>query len=153
MSSNQIHLQDERRKLMKEILDLYDPQNEGFVKSEDTPKILQAMGRTLEENEVQNFLKTADPENTGKISKDNFLTTTETLFSLNNDGVNELLDAFKVFDVNNTGKISVKNFKKVLVDVGKNFTEAEADDIIKYINVDKDGNINIEEFIQVWKFQ
>ena len=153
MSSNQIHLQDERRKLMKEILDLYDPQNEGFVKSEDTLKILQAMGRTLEENEVQNFLKSADPENTGKISKDNFLTTTETLFSLNNDGVNELLDAFKVFDVNNTGKISVKNFKKVLVDVGKNFTEAEADDIIKYINVDKDGNINIEEFIQVWKFQ
>ena len=153
MSSNQIHLQDERRKLMKEILDLYDPQNEGFVKSEDTPKILQAMGRTLEENEVQNFLKTADPENTGKISKDNFLTTMETIFSLNNDGVNELLDAFKVFDVNNTGKISVKNFKKVLVDVGKNFTEAEADDIIKYINVDKDGNINIEEFIQVWKFQ
>ena len=153
MSSNQIHLQDERRKLMKEILDLYDPQNEGFVKSEDTPKILQAMGRTLEENEVQNFLKSADPENTGKISKENFLTTMETLFSLNNDGVNELLDAFKVFDVNNTGKISVKNFKKVLVDVGKNFTEAEADDIIKYINVDKDGNINIEEFIQVWKFQ
>ena len=153
MSSNQIHLQDERRKLMKEILDLYDPQNEGFVKSEDTPKILQAMGRTLEENEVQNFLKSADPENTGKISKDNFLTTMETLFSLNNDGVNELLDAFKVFDVNNTGKISVKNFKKVLVDVGKNFTEAEADDIIKYINVDIDGNINIEEFIQVWKFQ
>ena len=153
MSSNQIHLQDERRKLMKEILDLYDPQNEGFVKSEDTPKILQAMGRTLEENEVQNFLKSADPENTGKISKDNFLTTMETLFSLNNDGVNELLDAFKVFDVNNTGKISVKNFKKVLVDVGKNFSEAEADDIIKYINVDKDGNINIEEFIQVWKFQ
>ena len=153
MSSNQIHLQDERRKLMKEILDLYDPQNEGFVKSEDTPKILQAMGRTLEENEVQNFLKSADPENTGKISKDNFLTTMENIFSLNNDGVNELLDAFKVFDVNNTGKISVKNFKKVLVDVGKNFTEAEADDIIKYINVDKDGNINIEEFIQVWKFQ
>ncbi len=153
MSSNQIHLQDERRKLMKEILDLYDPQNEGFVKSEDTPKILQAMGRTLEENEVQNFLKSADPENTGKISKDNFLTIMETIFSLNNDGVNELLDAFKVFDVNNTGKISVKNFKKVLVDVGKNFTEAEADDIIKYINVDKDGNINIEEFIQVWKFQ
>ena len=153
MSSNQIHLQDERRKLMKEILDLYDPQNEGFIKSEDTPKILQAMGRTLEENEVQNFLKSADPENTGKISKENFLTTMETIFSLNNDGVNELLDAFKVFDVNNTGKISVKNFKKVLVDVGKNFTEAEADDIIKYINVDKDGNINIEEFIQVWKFQ
>ena len=153
MSSNQIHLQDERRKLMKEILDLYDPQNEGFVKSEETSKILQAMGRTLEENEVQNFIKSADPENTGKISKENFLTTMETLFSLNNDGVNELLDAFKVFDVNNTGKISVKNFKKVLVDVGKNFSEEQADDIIKYINVDKDGNINIEEFIQVWKFQ
>ena len=153
MSSNPILLQDERRKLMKEILDLFDPQNEGFVKSEDTTKILQAMGRTLEEDDTQNFLQAADPDDTGKISKENFLTTVEALFSLSKDNVNELLDAFKVFDVNNTGKISVKNFKKVLVNIGKNFSEEEADDIIKYINVDKNGNIDIEEFIQVWKFQ
>ena len=54
MSSNQIFLQDERRKLMKEILDLYDPNNEGFIHSKDTLKILQAMGRTLEEDEANN---------------------------------------------------------------------------------------------------
>ena len=69
MSSNQIYLQDERRKLMKEILDLYDPDNEGYVNSKDTSKILRAMGRTLEEDDEQNFLQAADPEETGKISK------------------------------------------------------------------------------------
>ena len=136
MSSNQIYLQDERRKLMKEILDLYDPNNEGYVNSSDTVKILKAMGRTLEEDDEQNFLATA-----------------EALFSLTKDDVSELMDAFKVFDINNTGKISVKNLKKILVKIGKDFTEEEADDIIKYIKVDKEGNIDIEDFIQNWKFQ
>ncbi len=143
MASKQIDLQEERRKLMKNVLDLYDPNNEGFVKSKDIAKILRAMGRILEDDDEQNFVQAADPENTGEISKDNFLETVEAMFSLPKEEVNDLLESFKVFDINNTGKISVKNFKKVLVDVGKNFTEAEADDIIKYINVDKDGNINI----------
>ena len=153
MSSNQILLQDERRKLMKEILDLYDPDNEGFINSADTSKILQAMGRTLEEDDEQNFLQAADPEDTGKISKENFLATVEALFSLSKDNVNELVEAFKIFDINNTGKISVQNFKKILVKIGQAFTEEEADDVIKYINVDKKGNIDYADFIEIWKFQ
>ena len=153
MSSNQILLQDERRKLMKEILDLYDPDNEGFINSADTSKILQAMGRTLEEDDEQNFLQAADPEDTGKISKENFLATVEALFSLSKDNVNELVEAFKIFDINNTGKISVQNFKKILVKIGQAFSEEEADDVIKYINVDKKGNIDYADFIEIWKFQ
>ncbi len=153
MSSNHISLQDERRKLMKEILDLFDPSNEGFINSKDTSKILQAMGRTLEEEDEQNFLQAADPENTGKISKDNFLATVEALFSLSKENVNELMEAFKIFDINNTGKISVKNLKQILVKIGQDLKEEEADDLIKYIDVDKEGNIDYADFIQVWKFQ
>ena len=151
--SNQNDLQEERIKLMKEVLDLYDPNNEGFVKSKDIAKILRAMGRTLENDDEQNFVLAADPDNTGNISKENFLATAEAMFSLPKENVNELLEAFKVFDINNTGKISVKNFKKILVDIGQGFNEEEADNIIKYIDVDRDGNINIEDFIQYWKFQ
>ena len=95
----------------------------------------------------------ADPYNTGTISKEYFLATAEAIFSLPKENVNELLEVFKVFDINNTGKISVKNFKKILVDIGQGFNEEEADNIIKYIDVDRDGNINIEDFIQYWKFQ
>ena len=87
------------------------------------------------------------------ISKDNFLETVEAMFSLPKESVNELVDAFKVFDVRNTGKISVKNFKNVLVKIGQDFNENEVDEILKYIDVDRDGNINIEDFIQYWKFQ
>ena len=151
--SNQNDLQEERRKLMKEVLDLYDPDNEGYVKSRDIAKILRAMGRTLEDDDEQNFLQAADPDNSGKISKDNFLATVEAMFSLAKEEVNELLEAFKVFDLKNTGKISVKNFKKVLTDIGQEFSEEEVDDILKYIDIDKDGNIKLKDFIQIWKFQ
>ena len=153
MSYNKTSLQDDRRKLMKEILDLFDPNNQGFINSADTTKILQAMGRKLEVDDEQNFLQAADPENTGKILKDNFLTTVEALFSLSKDETSELIEAFKIFDINNTGKISVKDFKKILVKIGQEFSEEDANDVINYINVDKDGNINYADFIQVWKFQ
>ena len=146
-------LQEERRKLMKEVLDLFDPNNEGYVKTKDIAKILKAMGRTLEEDDEQNFIEAADPENTNEISKENFLATAEAMFSLSKEEIKELLDAFKVFDINNTGKISVKNFKKVLTNYGQEFNEEEVDEILKYINIDREGNIIIKDFINIWKFR
>ena len=151
--SKEKNLQDERRELMKEVLDLFDPNNDGYVQSKDISKILKAMGRTLENEDEQNFLEAADPDQTGVISKDNFLDTFEAMYSLTKEKINEVLDAFKVFDINNTGKISVNNFKKVLVNFAHEFNEDEVNEIMKYINVDRDGNINIKDFVQVWKFQ
>ena len=54
--SNQKDLQEERIKLMKEVLDLYNPNNEGFVKLKNIAKILRVMGRTLENDDEQHFL-------------------------------------------------------------------------------------------------
>ena len=148
-----LDLQEERRQLMEQVLDIYDPDNEGHVQTKDSTKILKAMGRTLNDGDELNFREMADPDNTGVISKKKFLETFESLFSLPNESVNELYEAFRVFDVNNTGKISVKNFKNVLVNIGEEFNEQEVDDILKYIDVDRDGNINIRDFIEVWKLQ
>ena len=146
-------LQEERYKLMRQVLDIYDPNDEGTVSSKDISKILKAMGRTLNNDDEKNFREAADPENTGVISKDKFLSTVESMFSLPDENINELLEAFKVFDVKDTGKISVKNFKNVLVNIGQQFNEDEVDEILKYIDVDRDGNITIKDFIQVWKYQ
>ena len=146
-------LQEERYKLMKQILEIYDPNDEGTVSSKDISKILKAMGRTLNNDDEKNFREAADPENTGVISKDKFLSTVESMFSLPDENINELLEAFKVFDVKNTGKISVKNFKNILVNIGQQFNEDEVDEILKYIDIDRDGNITIKDFIQVWKYQ
>ena len=146
-------LQEERYKLMRQVLDIYDPNDEGTVSSKDISKILKAMGRTLNNDDEKNFREAADPENTGVISKDKFLSTVESMFSLPDENINELLEAFKVFDVKNTGKISVKNFKNVLVNIGQQFNEDQVDEILKYIDVDRDGNITIKDFVQVWKYQ
>ena len=88
----------------------------------------------------------ADPDNTGTISKENFVATAEAMFSLPKENVNELLEAFKGFDINNIGKISVKNFKKVILDIGQGFSKEETDDIIKYIDVDRDGKNSFSFF-------
>ena len=149
MSSNKISLQDDRRKLMKEILDLFDPNNQGFINSADTTKILQAMGRKLEEDDEQNFLQAADPENTGKISKDNFLTTVEALFSLSKDETSELIEAFKIFDREGKGLISENEFKHIMLSLGEKISEEELEEMMKKADPEKKGYVNYKQFVKV----
>ena len=71
-NSEGIKIQEERRKLMEEVFDLYDPDNLGYVFSKDALKILSAMGRVLEPEDETDFLSMIDPKNEGRITKNNF---------------------------------------------------------------------------------
>ena len=62
-------IQDERRKLMNEVFDSYDPDNLGYIFSKDALKILAAMGRVLEPEDETDFLSMIDPKNEGRVTK------------------------------------------------------------------------------------
>ena len=66
-------IQEERRKLMDEVFDLYDRDNLGYVFSKDALKILAAMGRVLDPEDETDFLSMIDPKNEGRVTKNNFL--------------------------------------------------------------------------------
>ena len=51
------------------------------------------------------------------------------------------------------GKISCKDFKKILVKQTKEYTEKEAEELFKTLDLNSDGEININDFINLWKFQ
>ncbi len=147
------NIQEERKKLMEEVLDLYDYDNEGVVKREDVRKILFAMGRPLDGDDLQAFKELVDPDETGEIKKDRFIKAVEATFTLPKDDIEELKEAFSLFDVNKDGKVSAKDFRNILVKFGGEFDDQQVDEIFKLIETDKDGNININDFINAWKFQ
>ena len=68
-NSEGIKIQEERRKLMEEVFDLYDPDNLGFVFSKDALKILSAMGRTLDPEDETDFLAMIDHKKERRASK------------------------------------------------------------------------------------
>ena len=147
------NIQEERQKLMNEIFDLYDTEHTGFVDIKDSLKMLAAMGKVLEPEDENDFLMVADPNKEGVISKQNFFKGVEALFTIPDDYLTEIKQAFEFFDKNNNGKISCRDFKKMLVKLSKEYTEQEAEELFKTLDLNSDGEININDFINLWKFQ
>jgi len=61
----------------------------------------------------------------------------------------DFVRGFQVFDKDGTGLIGVGELKYVLTSLGEKLTEDEVDELLKGINVAKDGSINYTEFVQM----
>ena len=149
-------IQEERRKLMDEVFDLYDPDNLGYVFSKDALKILAAMGRKLEPEDETDFLSMIDPKNEGRVTKNNFLAGVETMYTIPDNYMPEILEAFKTFDKNGEGKIMVKDFKNLLINLSGEYKEKNVEKLFDILGIDineDNSYINIEQFVNVWKFQ
>ncbi len=147
------NLQDERRKLMSEIFEQYDFEKNGYVEKEDALKMLTAIGRKLDPEDENEFLTLADPRKDGRITRQGFLDAIETMYTIPDDYIPEIKEAFNFFDKDNDGKISYKEFKGLLVKLSKEYQEKDVDELFKSLDIDVDGYINIDEFINLWKFQ
>ena len=155
-NSEALKIQEERRKLMEEVFDLYDPDNLGYVFSKDALKILSAMGRVLEPEDETDFLSMIDPKNEGHITKSNFLAGVEAMYTIPENFMPEIKEAFKVFDKKKDGKISVKDFKDLLLNLSGEYKEKDVENLFNIlgININNDDDyIDVEQFINDWKFQ
>ena len=150
---SKINTQQERRKLMKEIFDLFDTEKTGYVDVKDSLKILASMGRKLEPEDEHEFLAIVDPKNDGRISKRNFLEGVEAMFTIPDNYIPEIEEAFNFFDKDKDGKISCKEFKDMLVRISGEYKDKDVDELFKIVDLDLDGYITINDFINNWKFQ
>ena len=144
-------IQDNRKVLINELFDMWDLDGDNRVKSNEVRQMLNAMGREVSNEEIMNFLKIADKNNSGLIDKIQFMEAMEKIFSLPNDGVEEVKNAFYFFDPDETGKISTGDFKKILLK--QNFSEEDVNNIIKVADPDDSGFVDFESFVDTWKFQ
>ncbi len=151
--SKKINIQDERIQLMSEVFDLYDPDHEGYVFSKNALKILSSMGRKLEPEDEFEFLSIVDPKNEGRVTKENFISGVETMYTIPDNFIPEITEAFKVFDKNNDGKISCKDLKNILINYTSEYKDKDVDELFKILDLDINGYISIDEFIHAWKFQ
>lgn len=72
-----------------------------------------------------------------------------TQYILDRDPIEEIKKAFRLFDDDNTGKISLKNLKRVAKEIGENVDDEDLMQMIEEFDLDMDGEINEQEFIDI----
>lgn len=146
------HFQEERLQLIKELLSLIDKDNTGFINTNDSEKILKTLGRQFTTEELGEFIGIIDPKNEGKVSVDAFMEGIKTVYTMPKEFITEVKDAFKLFDTNKDGKIGVNELKRILVKYGENDMD-KINGIFKKLDIQENGEIEINDFIETWAFQ
>jgi len=67
------------------------------------------------------------------------------------DTAEEIREAFGVFDRDGEGSVAVSELRHVLLSMGEKLTGEEVDLILKEANVDEDGKIRYEQFVEIMK--
>ena len=139
--------------------DIFDVSNRNEIQSVELERVLCSLGQSVSMDCIADLIFEMDPKNTGMLGFNNFITY---VIPYLRGGYSQAavltLDRLKAFfdklDLNGDGTLTPHEFKHV-VNSSKNestrLTEEEADEIVEYLDVDKDGTISWVEFSSVFK--
>ena len=153
MSGHGQHFADIERAYFFQQFKLYtrpsfeDP-NAEFISTENLGDALRMCGHAPFECEIEEFIKQADPEGTGKLNFDTFLDCIFASFTKLHT-VEELKDAFVAFDPEGRGTVSITDLRHILTNYGEKLTDAEMNEFVAEVQklniLDLDGNLNSKD--------
>ena len=138
-------LSEEEIKKIKAIFETIDTDNDGKLSLEELKKAVSLTdGMKIEY--IEQLFKSIDTDNSGNIEYTEFISASiEKNIYLNEE---KLKEAFKLFDVDGSGKISRAEIEKVL-HMDKHSKEIDA--IMAKHDINKDGEIDFQEFLTMMK--
>lgn len=133
---------------LKSAFMLFDRNGDGYITSKDLGTVVRSLGYNPTEAEVKDMIKNTDTSKNGMLDFKDFHELMSKVANTS-DSDEEIREAFKVFDRDNSGSISASELKRVMTMFGEKLTEEEVDQMINEADVDRDGQIDYEEFVRM----
>jgi len=143
-------LTDQQKSEIKEAFDLFDMDQSGEIDVQEMHVAMRALGLEPSKAETEKLLSSADTDDSGHIGYREF----EKMMAdklLKVEPLDEVKRVFRLLDSDQTGKISFNNLNKVAKEIGSGFTDDKVQDMIDTADKDGDGEINLDEFMDVMK--
>ena len=136
----------------KEAFDMFDKNKKGTISAADITKIMKNFGYPISRKEVESMIAQMDTSGNGELDFEEFVTFMQKQTQIIEESdEDQVLKAFKSFDKDHDGKITNYEFKYILTQMGDKFTEDEVNQLFKECNLDINGTLNYQDFINFWK--
>ena len=142
------NLTDEQVIEFREAFQAFDKDGNGSITTKELGTVMRSLGQNLSEAEIKEMIDIVDEDKNGTIDFQEFLN----LMARNMKIVNkeeELLDALNTLDQDGSGKISKYKLRNIILKTDKKMTGEEIEEIIKTFDMDEEGNIDVQDFIQI----
>ncbi|CAH2224289.1 calmodulin [Pelobates cultripes] len=132
------HLTPEQIEEFKEAFSLYDKDGDGAITTKELDTVIRSLGQNPSEAELQDMFREIEHDGSGTIDFPEFLTLM----------ARKMREAFRVFDKDGNGYISGAELHHVMTSLAEKLTDEEADEMVRESDIDGDGQVNYEEFVQ-----
>lgn len=143
-------LTEDQKNEINEAFSIFDSNKTGYLDFHELKVALRALGFECTPDELKSIFLKYDKNNNQAISRKDF----EEIASYKvatRDPIEEMKKAFELFDIDKTGFISLENLKDVADDLREDVTIEELQAMINEFDLDGDGKISQDEFIQIMK--
>ncbi|XP_043836643.1 calmodulin-A-like [Dromiciops gliroides] len=132
----------------KEAFSLFDKDGNGTIITKELGTVMQSLSQNLIEAKLQDMINEVDADGNGMIDFPEFLNMMARKMK-DIDSKEEMREAFHAFDKNGNGYISAVELRHVKTNLGEKLTNEEVDEMIQEADIDGDGQVNYEEFVQM----
>jgi len=132
----------------KEAFTMFDRDNDGKISYKEMEIIMRNFGQNNNDETVEEIFEANTNNDNITIEFPQFLDMMAQNMQTNGTE-DELRNAFKSFDNDNTELISAKELRYIMTNLGEKLISEDVDEMIREANVDEDGNINYNNFVNM----
>ncbi|KAL8610660.1 hypothetical protein ACOMHN_047229 [Nucella lapillus] len=139
--------QAEANELM-EAFSMFDKNGDGRIEKAELGPVLRALGRNPSQKEIDDMMAEADTDKSGYLSYEEYEQVIKKHMTPLDDVKLGLRQAFLVFNRDKSGYMNLMELQEVLCNIGEPLSVSEAAMVLKAVDVNNDGKVDVEEFIQ-----